>query len=453
MITSLATDRPRRFLFAMFQGGGNIPLILPVAARLVAHGHQVRVLAGPSVWVKGVPVSARLRERIAAAGAVLIPLQEADIHPFDVAPLRGLVRGWIPRALIDATDRSRPYRWAPVWARNVVAELERAPADVLVADFLLPGSLAGAEATGVPAAALVHGFYKHRPAPGLPPAGPGFLPAHGPLGRLRDAPYNAAIQRVYRRDALPYLNRARGQLGLSPLSSPFDQYDRAARVLILASAELDFPIHRLPSNVRYVGTPLDDKEAPAWNGPWPPDDPRPLVVVSLSTLGQGGAPVLQRVLTALAPLAVRALVTVGPFAAADFHVPPNTVLERFVPHASVLPWAAAMITHCGMGGMTKALAHGVPVVCLPLMADQPDNAARAVARGAGIRLKRDASPDQIRAALQHILAEPRFGTAARRLAAVLAREDGTEQAAWELESLGGRTQTLMPSAPGCRSTQ
>jgi len=43
-----------RILFAMFQGGGNIPLILPIVTRLVARGHDVRVLAGPGVRNRGV---------------------------------------------------------------------------------------------------------------------------------------------------------------------------------------------------------------------------------------------------------------------------------------------------------------------------------------------------------------------------------------------------------------
>jgi hypothetical protein len=31
----------RQILMAMFQGGGNIPQLLPIVARLVARGHQV----------------------------------------------------------------------------------------------------------------------------------------------------------------------------------------------------------------------------------------------------------------------------------------------------------------------------------------------------------------------------------------------------------------------------
>ena len=70
--------------------------------------------------------------------------------------------------------------------------------------------------------------------------------------------YNAGSRRIYVRDGLPAHNRARAQLGLPPLRSPLEQYDRAARVLLLASRAFDFPIRRLPPNVRYVGTPLDD---------------------------------------------------------------------------------------------------------------------------------------------------------------------------------------------------
>jgi UDP:flavonoid glycosyltransferase YjiC (YdhE family) len=83
----------------------------------------------------------------------------------------------------------------------------------------------------------------------------------------------------------------------------------------------------------------------------------------------------------------------------------------------------------------KALAHGVPLVCIPLVGDQPENAARVVAHGAGIRLGRDSTPEQIRAAIQRVLTEPRFGESARRMAGILAKEDGAQAAAEEIESV------------------
>jgi hypothetical protein len=36
---------PRDFLFATWQGGGNLPPVLTVAARLLARGHRVRVMS------------------------------------------------------------------------------------------------------------------------------------------------------------------------------------------------------------------------------------------------------------------------------------------------------------------------------------------------------------------------------------------------------------------------
>jgi zeaxanthin glucosyltransferase len=106
----------------------------------------------------------------------------------------------------------------------------------------------------------------------------------------------------------------------------------------------------------------------------------------------------------------------------------------------VLPRTAALVTQCGLSTVTKALAHGVPMVCAPLIADQPDNAARVVARGAGIVLSRDAAPEEIRGAIQWVVDEPRYREGARRLAAVVATEDGAETAAAEIEgSIGQQT--------------
>ena len=106
-----------------------------------------------------------------------------------------------------------------------------------------------------------------------------------------------------------------------------------------------------------------------------------------------------------------------------------------MPHSPVLPHVAAMVTQCGLGSLTKALMHAVPLVCLPLIGEQADNAARIVAHGAGLRLTADATPDRIRLALQRVLAEPGYRWAAERLATRLAAETPEETAADELEAL------------------
>jgi UDP:flavonoid glycosyltransferase YjiC (YdhE family) len=104
-----------------------------------------------------------------------------------------------------------------------------------------------------------------------------------------------------------------------------------------------------------------------------------------------------------------------------------------------MPLAAAMVTQCGLGTLAKALAVGLPLVCLPLIADQPGNAALVAAHGAGVRLHPSASPAHIARAIRRVLTEPCFREAAGRLATHLASEDGARNAGSELEALAPTT--------------
>jgi UDP:flavonoid glycosyltransferase YjiC (YdhE family) len=123
----------------------------------------------------------------------------------------------------------------------------------------------------------------------------------------------------------------------------------------------------------------------------------------------------------------------GPaLAAAQFTPPPNVTLETFVPHTAVLPHVDAMVTQCGLGTLMKALAHGVPLVCIPLVGDQPDNAARVVVRGAGLRVPADAPPGRIREAIERVVTDPSFRHAAHQLATRMAGEDPVQAAVDEI---------------------
>src|SRR5262249_17590959 len=76
----------------------------------------------------------------------------------------------------------------------------------------------------------------------------------------------------------------------------------------------------------------------------------------------------------------------GVFAPSDFRTPPNVVAVASAPHGAVLPLARAVVAHGGHGTVMKALAHGLPLLCIPLGRDQPDNAVRVLESGAGLRL-------------------------------------------------------------------
>ncbi|XP_066283174.1 UDP-glucuronosyltransferase 2C1-like [Branchiostoma lanceolatum] len=83
----------------------------------------------------------------------------------------------------------------------------------------------------------------------------------------------------------------------------------------------------------------------------------------------------------------------------------NTKLLAWLPQNDLLahPKTRAFITHAGSNGLYEALHHGVPMVCLPLFADQPANAARVVARGLGVRLDfSTVTAEQLYQAILHV---------------------------------------------------
>src|ERR1700733_9722564 len=222
--------KPARVLGAMFRGGGNVPLIMPIMARLVERGHSVRIMAGPGVRPSKLPISPDLLRRILSTGATVVPFYVPDPHPLDASPpTKGVLGSWVPAGFKSLPGEARTVAWAPAWSLQVGEKLQPPPADVVVADFVLLGALAAAEAARVPSVALMHTFAQ-RPLPGIPPYGPGRLPARGPFGRARDALGRTIISYVYNRNALRALNDARAGLSLVPLRSPFKQYDRATRV-------------------------------------------------------------------------------------------------------------------------------------------------------------------------------------------------------------------------------
>jgi len=418
----------------MFQGGGNVPLILPILGELAARGHRVRVMVGPGVRHSRLPVSASLLQRVSKIGAELVRFDEPEVHPFDDRKYseRSLIVSWTPARFRSPQREARTAVWAPVWSRNVADELRREKADLVVADFVLLGALIAAEAARIPSVALMHTIYPW-PVAGVPPYGPGYAPKAGPLGFCRDAIGRAIVSRLWIRNALSPLNSARLLCGLQALRLPLQQYS-AARVLVLVSPAFDWPA-RFPANVRHVGTPEDRTHPIFAREDWLTQGTGPLVVVSLSTLDQGQSDLLRKILVVLADLPVRALVTLGPaLETGEFEPPANVRLVGFVSHDEVLPHARALVTQCGIGTLTKSLRHGVPMVCLPLVGDQHDNAARVVARNAGIRLSAKAESGCIRSAIMRVLQNECFQEGALALrSAILSDDTPTHQAADQIE--------------------
>ena len=113
----------------------------------------------------------------------------------------------------------------------------------------------------------------------------------------------------------------------------------------------------------------------------------------------------------------------------------NVHVVRSAPHTPILEHASLVITHCGHGTTLKALAAGLPLLCIPMGRDQNDTAARVLNQGAGIRLSPKASAKRIGNAVDRLLADPTYAAEAQRMAAAIAEEHRTGDVAAELEAV------------------
>ncbi|MBK5306913.1 MAG: glycosyltransferase family 1 protein [Frankiaceae bacterium] len=190
---------------------------------------------------------------------------------------------------------------------------------------------------------------------------------------------------------------------------------------------------------RQLMRPVSDN-GPAGEGPLPLPTGRPeapLVYVTMGTVFNNPG-LFGGIVGALATLDVRALVTVGPQGDPGVvgEQPDHVRVERYVPQTQVLPNCDVVISHAGSGTALAALELGLPQLCLPQGADQFLNAAAITRAGAGLELRPDAAtPDAIRTAVERLLTDASFRTAAGRIAASIASMPSPEDVAVVLESL------------------
>jgi UDP:flavonoid glycosyltransferase YjiC (YdhE family) len=375
-----------RFLFITWDGSGNQTPTLGAAQALRARGHDI-----------GFAGYASQRERITRHGFRFIVLEKANaaLHhatggDFIATTLAGV---WATAAHLDDV-RDAAARESP---------------DMLVIDCLLFGALAAAELHHLPAVVLVHS------APGL------------------QAPPEGAFEQLVLRDPV---NRLRAAAGLAPVATMWENW--AHFPTLCASLPLLDPLAALaPPAFTYVGPLLETMPPSGWHAPWPVDDSRPLALVNYSAaLAWDQTSRLQRTLDGLSDQPVRVLVTAETTDHSHLTIPANAVVIPFVPHAEILPQTAVTVTHAGHGTVTAALAHGVPLVCLPnKMSDQPALAAQVAALGAGIALDGDtASPAAIGTAVMTTLTDSSFTSAARRLAGAIEAAQASDTAATWLEA-------------------
>lgn len=416
-----------RVLVAAMPFAGHAAPMAAVAAELARRGHQVVAYTG-----------AKYGPRFTRAGATWLPWERAsDFDDADLSatfPQVGNGRG--PRAMLANVEHVF-LRTGAGQARDIEAA---GPVDVLVSDQLAIGSALVAERTGTPWAS-VSLVPLSLPSRDLPPAGLALIPGRGRLGRLRDGVLRQVSARTVERRLDRITAEVRGALALPAApGGAVAAFHSPQLVLAHGVPEVEYPRSDLPPQVHFVGqlAPPAGGEPPAWM----PDltgDGRPVVHVTQGTYDVDPEDLLLPALDGLASADVLVAAATGGTPLPDDRVPVNARQATFLPYQHLLPRTAVMVTNGGWGGVLAALAAGVPLVVAGGTIDKPEIARRVAWSGAGLDLRTGRpSPQQVRAAVERVLAEPSFTDRARRIGASLARHGGAPAAADLVEQLAGR---------------
>ena len=391
---------------------GHLYPLTPILDELRRRGHDIALRTLSSEV-------ALMRERGFDAAPISPQVEAIDLQDWrSRSPRRGLalsVAGFCARAEHDEAD-----------LRHAIEQVQP---DVVIVDVNSWGALAAAERWGGPWACLSPYPLALR-SRDVPPFGPGLAPAHGPLGRLRDRVARPLVLGAVEGAMLGPLNTVRTQAGLEPLHAVDELFRTPPLTLYLTAEPFEYPRSDWPESIVMVGPCAWEPSAqlPAWLDAVD----EPIVLLTTSSEFQDDGRLVRVALQALACEPVHVIATVPAGDPADFDVPANAHVCRYIPHSAVLERAVCAITHGGMGATQKALAQGVPVCAVPFGRDQLEVARRVEVARAGTRLPaKRLRPDRLHTLVHDAIS---LTAGAQRVAAGFRTAGGPSAAASSIES-------------------
>ena len=240
------------------------------------------------------------------------------------------------------------------------------------------------------------------------------------------------------------LNHLRESVGLPPDPDLAMLY----RFLLVIPAPPGYhdPAHPLPATARAVRhVPFDrsgDESLPAWVSDLPD---RPVVYATMGTAFNQVPGILEAIVAGLRDEPITLIMTTGRDRdPASFGAQPSTVhIERYIPQSLLFPHCDLVLTHGGSGTVLTTLGHGLPMVIVPVSADQPDNAGRCEQLGVAKVISPDnRTAEAFRQAVAEVLSDPRYRSNAQRLREEMEQLPSLEDAVGWLERLAAEQQPL-----------
>jgi UDP:flavonoid glycosyltransferase YjiC (YdhE family) len=391
-----------RMLFTFAGGTGHFVPLVPFARAAEEAGHIVAFGAQPGMMAAVAEAGFGAHD---TGGPTLVETTERmPLLEFDLAREERAIRdGFAGRTARDRAKRVRRLcdEWRP---------------DILVCDEVDFGAVVAAEAQEIPYATVI-------------------CIASGSLVRpdlVREP-----------------LNALRGEHGLQPDL----ELSMLSRFLILVPFPPSFrdPASPLPPNAHAIRTVPAEGAMNADDASWlAARSKRQLVYFTLGTIfNLESGDLFERVLAGLRDLPVDVVVTVGRELDPQVLGPQqsNVRVRRYIPQSVLLPHCELVVSHAGSGSVAGALAHGVPMVLLPIGADQTLNAARCEDLHVGRVLNAfDATPQEVKLAAIDVLSGATFRQNARRLQTEIAGLPGPDYGVRLLERLAVSERGARPEA-------
>jgi UDP:flavonoid glycosyltransferase YjiC (YdhE family) len=241
------------------------------------------------------------------------------------------------------------------------------------------------------------------------------------------------------------VDELRRRLGLAPavghplFEGKFSPYGSLAWFSrLLASPRPDWP-----ALTRITGFPFYDEQK-AGSGV----DPRlaeflesgePQVVFTLGSLELlEASDFFDQSILAVRRLGCRAILLTGARTSSTMRtsLPDAMIVREYAPYSAVLPHATAVVHHGGIGTTGQALRAGRPMLVVPFVDDQLDNAVRVRKLGvARVVDKRSYTAKRAQAELTRLLSECSYSSRAADIGQAIRNEDGVGAACDALEAL------------------
>ena len=392
-----------RILFTVQPSVGHLHPLVPVANALTGAGHEVAVCSAPSF---GPEVEEFGLEHLGAG----LDWSMSDQSTWDVFP-----------------PMPPPGPDFPAWAVLTLADITTGQMvpdlltiaagwrpDLIVREGMEYGGCLAAERLGIPHASVAGNAYAALDSPDIDYFPGNRLMVAEPLARHREG------------------------LGLPPdpeVRMPFRHLHLAFTPPAWDGASVARPANI--SFLRHSSTVPPGARLPDWVGPLPD---RPTVFASLGTVFNKTPGVLEAIVQALVDEPVNVIVAIGRDQdPARFGPQPDHIrLEPYLPQPLLLEHCDAFLTHGGFNSVKEALGAGVPMVALPISADQPYSAERCAAIGAGRTVGAgDRTPHAIRDAVRQVLTDPGYRAGAGGFQAEMMALPGSDEVVALLERLAG----------------